>query len=149
MSFFKNVLSFLTPEKEIKGGGPENKEITRWVLDFIPIYVKRYLQKRDCINLNININQLENYKKDSEVGRSIFINFEFDRIDKVKPDELNALLDTDKLEEEIKVMVIKSVERYNKSKQRRYTLINYKNFQSYWSFDTSNKRYQLSLRLFT
>ncbi len=147
---FKKLKALFQAEqpKEKEDNVIKNKQITRWVLEFIPLKFKKYLESKDCLDVNITINQLENYKMDDNVGRSIYIKFEFDRLNKDKAEDLLDLLEIDKIADDIKVKVINTCEKYNKSRNKQYNILNYEDFTSYCSFERK-KRYQADLRLFT
>lgn len=147
---FKKLKKFFQKEnpKEQEDNVIKNKQITRWVLEFIPVKFKKYLESKDCLNVNITINQLENYTMDDNLGRSIYIKFEFDRLNKDKAENLSDLVDIDKISDNIRVKVINACEKYNISRNKKYNIINYEDFTSYCSFERKT-RYQADLRLFT
>ena len=149
MGLLKSIYISLTDRSSDKTSKIKIIEIPRWVLDFIPKQFSDYIKQKDCLNINININELKKYKKDDVVGKSVFINFQFDRLNNENPEELINLLDINKIEEQIKVKIIQSCKKYNDSKNKKYLIKNYKTFQTYVSCDKTKRKYQLSLRLFT
>lgn len=141
------ILSFLFGKSKVKVTEKANRGPTPRVLAFVPLLIKRHLEKNGCSNVAIRINQLKSWSRDQAVGTSIRFDFTFTRADNTPSTDLLELMSISQLEATIILKINAVIEAYNRSPKKGYTIIT-SNFQLFSHIESKSPGYLLVITLF-